>query len=584
MSNHTDILFERPAYNRADYAALRAHCLNLPLSKIAGLYYTEDAPQLTNGLERFLLDMRADLIERAIVHNPALATILKNARSGGSITTKALEILVKAAEAPRPIPQLDQKLSQWVKPKTAKALAEEKLITIQDLMNWIAARGTGWWRSVPRIGRLKADILARWIQGHSDTLGRLQLIDVTEKAPSSTLVRIGPDRPELIVPLGNFVTSKELDGSMGFNRSTAYCFISAKNDLEAINCYLLRFVEQKHAQRAYQKELERFLLWSIVVIGKPMSSLNATDCEDYKAFLARPSSTFCGKKAPRHSKLWKPFSDQGGLSSGSQRHAMIILRAAFDYFVKVRYLAGNPWAAVTDPKVVQEVDLMHIEKALPSPLWEKFINELDRVGQSDPQFRTTLAVVLLMGDSGMRREEVASARRENLKPSQFVDCVELQVVGKGHKKRVVPVSARTIKALENHWIDRGLDVSGRDELHLLSPLIIPGHHAAQAKRDSDKDGYTPGSLYRIIQTTIKNLLKAAPCPFDADEIRHLESTTAHAFRHTFGTLAVAKDVPIDVVQAVLGHASVGTTSIYVQSKKQRVMEETAKYFGVVSSE
>jgi hypothetical protein len=75
-----------------------------------------------------------------------------------------------------------------------------------------------------------------------------------------------------------------------------YCFISAQHDLDAIACYLDRYAAQPHAQRAYRKELERFLLWSILVKAKPMSSLNTTDCEHYKAFLAQPSPAFSAKK------------------------------------------------------------------------------------------------------------------------------------------------------------------------------------------------------------------------------------------------------------------------------------------------
>lgn len=581
MSNHTDILFQKPEYTRADFAALRSYYLKLPLQKIGSLYYSDDAPQLEIGLERFLLGFKEDLIQRAIFHNPALASILKNGRSE-SMTTKILDILRTAAELPQPVPHSSQKLSQWLKPKTSKALAGEKIVTIQDLMTWIGVRGTNWWRSIPRIGELKAKVLVKWLQSNSQTLGRLQIIDSNIKPPSSALVSIHPNQPAILAPIDSITTTTQYDGSQGVNRSPAYCYISASNDLEAIKCYLLRYADQKHALRAYKKELERFLLWSIVIKKLPMSSLNATDCEEYKAFLGRPTPSFCGPKQPRHSKLWKPFNDKGALSPLSQRHAIGILRAAFDYWVKVRYLAGNPWSAVKDPVVTKEVDGMHIEKALSAPLWDKLVSALKVAGEKDYQYRTTLATVLLMGDSGLRREEVATARRESIKKSQFADCMELEVVGKGHKKRVVPVSARAMKALENHWIDRGLDAGGRDQLHLLSPLTIPGHQAAQDKLESNEDGYTPGSLYRIIQTSIKNLLKQAPCPFDAEEARQLETTTAHAFRHTFGTLSVARNMPIDVVQSVLGHASVGTTSIYVQSKKQRVMEEAAKYFGPVT--
>jgi integrase len=58
----------------------------------------------------------------------------------------------------------------------------------------------------------------------------------------------------------------------------------------------------------------------------------------------------------------------------------------------------------------------------------------------------------------------------------------------------------------------------------------------------------------------------------------LGRANAHAFRHTFGTQSVADEVPVDVVQKVLGHASLATTTIYVQAEKQRVLEEVAGYY------
>jgi hypothetical protein len=51
------------------------------------------------------------------------------------------------------------------------------------------------------------------------------------------------------------------------------------------------------------------------------------------------------------------------------------------------------------------------------------------------QWRAVRAAILLMGDSGLRREEAASARRENL-PAPFYGTLdrpvwELTLVGKG---------------------------------------------------------------------------------------------------------------------------------------------------------
>ena len=126
MSQNTNII-QPPEirYTRADYAALRAHYLKIPLAVIERTFYGEDSPQLEDGLERFLLAMRTDLIKRAIGHNPAFADILKIGRSDGAMTTKALRILIEAADIAPAIPNPGQPIGMWLRPRTAAVLKGE---------------------------------------------------------------------------------------------------------------------------------------------------------------------------------------------------------------------------------------------------------------------------------------------------------------------------------------------------------------------------------------------------------------------------------------------------------------------------
>jgi len=41
---------------------------------------------------------------------------------------------------------------------------------------------------------------------------------------------------------------------------------------------------------------------------------------------------------------------------------------------------------------------------------------------------------------------------------------------------------------------------------------------------------------------------------------------------------MAHDVPLDVVQRILGHLSLQTTSIYVEAEHQRMIQAAARYF------
>ncbi|BAO92880.1 tyrosine-type recombinase/integrase [Caballeronia cordobensis] len=259
---------------------------------------------------------------------------------------------------------------------------------------------------------------------------------------------------------------------------------------------------------------------------------------------------------------------------------------------------------------------MKIDRALPAELWRKLRDELDArsVAEHALQRRALRATILLMGDSGLRREEAASAHREHLKPSAYGTperpVWELTLIGKGQRERTVPVSAATLAALRAHWADRGraFDVGcvgevlggGHAEVHievpagpLLAPIFIPWtdasrqrHRQAQAGKSEDgssvspkaeEAGYTADGLNRLIGRMTKKLVETMDV-LSPDERFQLSRVNAHAFRHTFGTQSVAQEVPVDVVQKVLGHVSLQTTTIYVQAEKQRVLEEVAGYY------
>ncbi|WP_310390594.1 site-specific integrase [Caballeronia sp. LP006] len=245
---------------------------------------------------------------------------------------------------------------------------------------------------------------------------------------------------------------------------------------------------------------------------------------------------------------------------------------------------------------------MKIERALPAALWRKLRNELDvrSAEASAMQWRAARAAMLLMGDSGLRREEVAIALRQNLRSSLYrtVDrpVWELTIVGKRQQERTVPVSTATLDALRAHWADRGKLFDGRDSNGaptgpLIAPVIIPWTEASKLRHRSGKGigptqlneaGYTADGLNRLIGRMLNQLVETM-VSLDLDDRMRLGQANAHAFRHTFGTQSVADEVPVDVVQKVLGHASLQTTTIYVQAEKQRVLEEVARYYASVAA-
>ena len=581
MSQNLDAILEPHTYTRADFTALRAWVLKIPPSKIEDLYYRYDAPQLKHGIERFLQEMRRDLVERAITAKPILANALAHARQGGSLTQAALKILIEASEVKAGIPRGGDDISQWIKPKVASALLSQGIHSLNDLVEMINERGYRWWKPIPRLGEKRAEVVVKWLIKQGNSID--QIIGTALIAPvpvnSSYFREVTPENPA-IVPLETIILPSLYNGSNGENRAPAKPYIKANDDLQAIDAYLIRHKGNAKTFRSYQKELERFLLWSVICQKKPISSLLVDDCETYKDFLKAPAPEFCGRSAPRFTESWRPFKTTAP-SPTSQKYAIQVIRTCFAWLVDVRYLAGNPWVAVKDPVTDKKEHILQIEKALRLEVWNQLVEALDAacIGANGNQFRIARAAILLMGDSGLRRDEVAGAERINLRASQYADLWELSVLGKRSKWRTVPVSMRTIVALKQHYQDRKQPWDESDLSPLLSPLKVPRTQNAIEKHGTtiDRAHYTAHGLYRLIEATLKRIVAANEDWSAADKAAIL-GLSAHDFRHTFATNFVAKGGAVDVAQKILGHASISTTSIYVQAEKQRSMEEAAKYF------
>ncbi|WP_330997033.1 IS1096 element passenger TnpR family protein [Burkholderia stagnalis] len=591
-------------YTRTDFAALRARVQGIPAATIGRRFYDVEGsavPADAEAVERHLAAMRDELVRLALLNgSAALAEHLKTSmRQHGEakLTSLTLRMIEDAAKLAAAAPAAHHAVALWFRPLVAQRLTGEGITTLGELIAWCNRHGGSWWRSIPRIGPLRAKTLVAWLRQHQATLGARVDADV-DAAPlvpdPARAIVVGPGVPGL-VPLERLAAPVELSGATGTNRAPGFPFICAEHDLAALHAWLYRYRDRPATLRAYTREVERFVLWTLKVRGVAVASLRVEDCDAYKDFLAQPSPDFCGPKRPRSSGRWRPFT--GALSADSQAYAVRTLRMAFDWLVKVRYLAGNPWSAVTLPATVAREWSLQIERALPAGLARTVRDALDahcaRPGEDAAQWRVARAAIGLMVDSGLRRAEAAGARRAAMKR---VDGVKgqsvwtLTLVGKRSKVRTVPVSPATLDALRAHWADRALAWDANDaadaldgepfDAPLIAPLAIPGTRAAQARHEAAVASYAPDALGRLVRTALKRLQVelqrwGALSLWDAAQ---LKNTSAHALRHTFGTDAAARGVPLDVVQQILGHASLATTSIYVKAQQQRVLEAAVDYY------
>jgi len=627
-------------YTRTDFAALRAFVQHIAPTVIAHRYYDPDdreiSPQATtaDAMERFLRTMLDDLVQLALRNgSAALASHLKaSIKQHGSakLTAVTLRMVEQASVLAAAAPAAEHHVGLWLRPLVTKRLTAERITTLGELIEYCNSHGGGWWRSVPRIGAHRARVLVAWLRRHEAALGMRIDADV-DAGPLVPAVGLGNvvviggsiDAP-LLAPFERLAIPTALSGEHGTNRAREFAFIRADHDLAAVHAYLNRYRDRPPTLRAYTRELERLVLWLVIVRRVALSSMTVEDCEAYKDFLKAPIASFVGPKLARASGRWRPFTPEG-LSPDSQAYAVRAVRAAFAWLTTVRYLAGNPWSAVTDPATITREVEVQVERALSTDLWTRVRAELDArcdgedLGGLTPtedearQWRIARAAILLMGNSGVRRDEAANARRENLSVavvtatgsftkmpinSSTGSAAEqhsvwaLSVTGKRRKQRTVPVSVATVAALRAHWADRELDFDAAGaEGPLIAPVVINGTNASLAKHGDGSESkggavhqihvpYAADALARLVREAIRRIAEAMLREGALSHDAHIKllSTSAHAFRHTFGTQTVARGMPIDVAQRILGHASLQTTSIYVRAERQRMLDEAAKYY------
>lgn len=302
-----------------------------------------------------------------------------------------------------------------------------------------------------------------------------------------------------------------------------------------------------------------------------------------------PGERLTGAPVARASRLWRPFAP-GGLRPESQHYAVRAIRAAFTWLVHVRYLAGNPWRAVTDPVIVRRVRKLQVERALSLDLWTRMRATLAERSMltraTGGRWRAARALLLIMGDGGLRIAEAAAGERRALAwlpaddeaPASWL----LEVIGKGMKQRYVPVSDECVDAIRAHWRDRSQDFDAADA---AAPLVLPPTPRARAKfGDETEDdvpatvahGYSVRGARGLTQWAIDQLLEAMPELSEAER-RKLSRTPPHAFRHTVATQMLASGAALEVVRQTLGHASLGTTSIYISPEQSHLRREAAKY-------
>lgn len=486
----------------------------------------------------------------------------------GRLRERQLNLLRRLEAVAAERPALSDLVSGWFDDVTAARLIGAGIISLGLLHERIHCGGR-WFSALPGIGQSKAARIAAFLDQLLPGLDRPGKVFFPLSSASDGSVAgrggagYGGDAIQGCTAFGG--PFSDVFAPIARAPSTGSSLIAAVSDLEAVEAWIAARAGSVATAKSYRREAQRIVLWlRHECAGKSLAKMEVEDCTRFQDFLADvPAHWISRVRAVPGSPGWAPF--RGQLSVGSRKQALLIVGALFSWLQSVRYLAVNPWVLV-NTKIGDERGRPVLEsKAFSEATMAGFLVFLE--AQAPCPSRDRMRFLLRFVEAvGLRSAELLGAKLGDLhlQPEGWV----LQVHGKGAKNRLANVPAQAYEALQAYLACRGLgsvQVASPDSAlvcSVLDPMAGVGYQA----------------IYESVRSWVTRFVRASDLPMG--ERMRVARASMHWLRHTFGTRSIARGVPLDVIQAQMGHANIDTTaSIYGRAPLQRRSQELEKAFG-----
>ncbi len=217
------------------------------------------------------------------------------------------------------------------------------------------------------------------------------------------------------------------------------------------------------------------------------------------------------------------------------------IRGFYKYLYREKYIDTNPADSLIAPKK---------GKSLPKFLTDDEMEKiLDNVEISTPAGFRNRAILELLWATGMRVSELSGLNFENLE----LESNEIKVFGKGAKERIVLISNRAKRYLEQY-------------IKTARPLVS-GINGIRPDESDTSPVFINNTGYRLQTKTIRNVINQV-----VEKIQLPKHVTPHMFRHSFATRLIENGADLRIVQELLGHTSISNTQIYTHVSTQHLKD------------
>ena len=278
-------------------------------------------------------------------------------------------------------------------------------------------------------------------------------------------------------------------------------------------------------------ELSRFLLF--LQLEKRRSSLtlqsyekDIRQCFAYLEGVYRISSPQAVTSSMLRSFLVQLLVD--GLAPSSIQRKFSALRSFYRFLRKRDGLLADPTQGLAMPRKPKRLPSFiprdqAMSRMMTMPSGESFRDERDR------------CILWLLYHTGLRRSELLGLETNDIRFREM----QMRVLGKRGKERVVPLSSQLSKTLQSY-------LGRRAEIGQLEGVPFLFVH-----EDGRRLG--PRQLYDIVRKHLSGL-------------PGLEKKSPHVLRHTFATHLIEEGADLNAIKSLLGHSSLASTQVYTHTR------------------
>lgn len=228
-----------------------------------------------------------------------------------------------------------------------------------------------------------------------------------------------------------------------------------------------------------------------------------------------------------------------GIQPVSQCRILSGVRSFFRYVQLDGYRDEDPTELLESPQIGE-----HLPEVLSTDEVDRLESSIDL---SKPEGQRNKAIIEVLFSCGLRVSELINLQISNI----YFEEEFVRVTGKGSKERLVPISQKAIKEVKLWFIDRNL---------------------MKIKKGEEDYVFLNRRGSRLTRTMILIMIKR-----QAVEAGIQKTISPHTLRHSFATALLEGGADLRVIQALLGHESIGTTEIYTHIDTTTLRQEILEH-------